>query len=315
MKSKKSKPIKVKTPRDPEQVERMRRAMTQVLLVLALMAGIAASFYFARRYVDRKVAFPTEPPRVVLKNRPTWMTDFLAEQIIRSARPAGTRSAFDQKLLVETATLLKANPWIREVRQVRRVYGQKPGDTIEIDCAYRAPIALVKWGDYYSLIDGEATKLPEQFTAQQVPQIVMGPDRKTTNIRIIEGVKQPPPEPGRTWSGADVDAGLDMVKLLHGKPYANEVMKVDVSNFDGRRDPREAQLVLITKHTTEVRWGRPVNAKDFFIEVSTAQKLDYMKKVYEELGRVDGNRPWIDIRFDKITYPSNEADVQSAGAR
>jgi hypothetical protein len=293
----------------------MRRAMTQVLLVLALLAGIAISFYFARRYVDKKVAFPTEPPRVVLKIRPPWMTDFLAEQIIRSARPAGTRSAFDQKLLVETATLLKGNPWIREVRQVRRVYGQKPGDTIEIDCAYRAPIALVKWGDYYSLIDGEATKLPEQFTAQQVPQIVMGPDRKTTNIRIVEGVKQPPPEPGRTWAGADVDAGLDMVKLLYGKPYANEVMKVDVSNFDGRRDPREAQLVLITKHSTEIRWGRPVNAKDFFIEVSTAQKLEYMKKVFEELGRVDGNRPWIDIRFDKITYPSSEADVQSAGAR
>src|SRR6185436_16239276 len=99
--------------------------------------GLAVAFYFARGYVDKKVAFPTEPPRVVLKNRPPWMTDFLAEQIIRSARPAGTRSAFDQKLLVETATLLKANPWIHEVRQVRRVYGQKPGDTIEIDCAYR----------------------------------------------------------------------------------------------------------------------------------------------------------------------------------
>ena len=87
-------------------------------------------------------------------------------------------------------------------------------------------------------------------------------------------------------------------------------MRIDVSNFGGRDNQKEAQLVLLTKRGTEVRWGRPINAKDFFIEVSVAQKLDYMRRVYNQFGRVDANQAWIDIRFDKITYPSSEPQAQ-----
>ena len=105
-----------------------------------------------------------------------------------------------------------------------------------------------------------------------------------------------------------------MVKLLYGKPYAEEIVRVNVANFQGRNDPREAQLVLKTKYNTEIRWGRPVNAKDYFIEVSTAQKLRYMEQVFQEFKRIDGQRQWIDIRFDKITYPSVEPiDAHASG--
>jgi len=43
------------------------------------------------------------------------------------------------------------------------------------------------------------------------------------------------------------------------------------------------------------------------VEVSAAQKLSYMERVWKQYGRVDANQPWIDIRFDKITYPSAAA--------
>ncbi|MGH7215581.1 MAG: hypothetical protein ACREIT_12520 [Tepidisphaeraceae bacterium] len=302
--SSKPKPVPVKKPpRDPQRVAAVRRFFVHLTLFACFAGACAAGMFFMRRYVERKVVFPAKPPRVVLKDRPVWMSDVLAEQVLRTARPNGTHSTFDHKMLVNVTAALQANPWVREVRQVRRVYGEKPGDTLEIDCEFRAPIALVRWGDYYSLVDGEGTKLPEQFTGSQAPAIIMGHNRKV-NIRIVDGVKRPPPEPGQKWLGEDVSAGLDLVKLLHGQPFAEEVLKVDVDNFEGRVDPREAQIVLGTKYGSEVRWGRAVNAKDFFIEVSTDQKLGYMKQVHEQFGRVDGNQPWIDIRFDKVTYPS-----------
>jgi hypothetical protein len=206
-------------------------------------------------------------------------------------------------VLVDVGTILRTNPWVKEVRQVRRAFDKKPGDTIEIDCEYRAPIALVHWKDYFWLVDGEAVKLPEQFTQDQLPRIVMGPNRKL-NIRVIEGVQQAPVESGQKWAGADLEAGLDLVRLLHGQPYAEEIVKVDVSNFAGRNSQKDAQIVLVTKYGTEIRWGRPINSRDFFVEVSANQKLKYMQQVYEQFHRVDGNFPWIDIRFDKITYPS-----------
>jgi len=301
-----AKPIPLKKPRDAEAIRFRRRVALHVTAIVLFLGASATGFYFLRKHVEHDLVFPSAPPKIVLKNRPAWMSDFLAGEIAKLARPAGTRSAFDHKLLVETYEALATNPWIKSIKQVRRVYGEKPADTLEIDCDYRAPIALVKWGDFYWLVDGEGVKLPEAYTAQQVPKIVMGRD-KQLSIRIIEGIKQPPAEPGSKWQGEDLAAALEMVKILFHKPYAEEIVKVDVSNFGGRKDKKEAQVVLITKYATEVRWGRPISSSDFFVEVPPAQKLSYLQAIYEEVGRVDGNHPWIDVRYDAVTYPSVDA--------
>jgi hypothetical protein len=302
-KAKKPKSIRVRQPMDPQRMRAIRRVAIHASAAVMLIGACAVGLHFDRRYVERKLAFPASPPKVVIKNRPVWMSDFVAEQIARTAQPWGTHSAFDHQLLVDTVALLKSNAWVRDVHQVRRVYGEKPGDTLELDCDFRAPIALVRWGEYYWLVDGQGVKLPEAFTQQQVPQIVMGANKKL-NIRIVEGVKLPPPESGAKWVGEDLLAGLDLVKVLFDRGYTEEIVKVDVSNFGGRRDRKEAELVLVTKYSTEIRWGRPVGAQqDFFVEVPTAQKLDYLKAIFEEKRRVDGNHPWIDIRFDAVTYP------------
>ena len=294
----------------PEAAAWVRRAGTQVSAVALCLLTLAAGVFLLKRYVEREVAFPKKPPVVVLKNRPVWMSEFLAASISEGVRPAGAHSSFDHRMLVDRVAMLKTNPWIKNVRQVRRGYGQRPGDSLEVDCDYRAPIALVKWGNDYWLVDGEGVKLPERFTAADVPKIVIGRDGHT-NIRVVEGVQRPPPQPGRTWGGEDLAAGLDMVKRLYGLNFADEIVKVNVANFGGRIDLRESQLVLGTKHvvpgttqTTEIRWGRPIGAKDDFIEVSAERKLDYVRRVYEEFGRCDARQRWIDVRYDMIRIPT-----------
>lgn len=300
----KTKPVKVKAPMDPETAARLRRGAIHLTAALLLVGGLGAGLYFDRAYVEHKVAASNEPPRVVLKNRPVWMSEFLADQIARTAQPNGTHSVFDHQLLIDTRELLEANPWIQDVRQIRRAYGQRPGDTLEIDCDYRAPVALVRWKDYYWLVDGSGVKLPEAFGETFLPRIMFGQDHKV-NIRVVDGVQQPPPESGAKWLGDDLKAGLELVKLLYGRPYAEEVEKVDVANFAGRRDAKAAQLVLVTKYKTQLRWGRPLSASDdFFVEVTPAQKLKYMESIYSELHRVDANCEWVDLRFDTPTRPS-----------
>jgi hypothetical protein len=294
----------------PEVAAWARRVGTQVSAVALCALVLAAGVFLLRRYVEREVAFPKKPPAVVLKNRPVWMSEFLAASIAEGVRPAGAHSSFDHQMLVDRVAMLKTNPWIKNVRQVRRGYGQRPGDSLEVDCDYRAPIALVRWGKDYWLVDGEGVKLPERFTAADVPKIVIGRDGRT-NIRVVEGVQRPPPQTGRPWGGEDLSAGLDMVKRLYGLGFADEIVKVNVANFGGRVDLREAQVVLGTKHvvpgttqTSEIRWGRPLGAKDDFIEVSAERKLDYVRRVYEEFGRCDARQRWIDVRYDMIRIPS-----------
>jgi hypothetical protein len=312
-KSKKTKPIKIKKPRDPEAAARMRRVMIHSSAALALVVILAAVLFFDRRYVEHKLVIARTPPKVVLKDQPAWMSDFLADQIARVARPAGAHSAFDHQLLVDTTAVLRGNPWIREVKQVRRAFQNQPGDTIEIDCEYRAPVALVHWKDYYWLVDGDGVKLPEAFGEQFLSRIMFGQNQKV-NIRVIEGVRQPPPESGARWTGEDLRAGLDLVKLLFGRPYAEEVQKVDVSNYARRLDPRGAQLVLVTKYNTRVRWGQPItnNPEDFFVEPTPAQKLKWMEAIVAEQNRIDANCAWVDLRFDEPYIPSIPAAQTAA---
>src|SRR5436189_852527 len=136
-----------------------------------LLLFIAASVYGylrARDHVAKEVAFGRFPPKVVLKERPSWMSDALATKIVRVAAPDVAHSAFDHQLLVNTASLLRNHPdsapWVKNVTSVRRIYGERPGDTMEIDCEFRSPVALVKWDAYYWLIDGDGILLPEQYT-------------------------------------------------------------------------------------------------------------------------------------------------------
>jgi len=240
------------------------------------------------------------------------------QAIIDSARPVGVHSVFDQQLLKQTAADLARNPWIKQVRQVRRAYVHWPGDTLEVDCLYRVPAALVQWQGFYWLVDSDGTVLPEQYTRPELKSAMLDSGGKLT-LRVIQGVTHAPVLSGKLWPGDDLAAGLELVKLLAGRSFADQLPVIDVSNFNGRRDSQAAQIVLITRYGTTIRWGRPPSAKDYFVEIPASQKLADLTEVDQQMHRVDGGQPWIDIRFDQVTYPSPQpaaanSDLSSASA-
>jgi hypothetical protein len=307
-KIKKPKPMKVRKPIDPERARRRRVLTLHLSLAALLIGGIGAGYHYADQYVEQRVAFTKEPVYVVLKNRPAWMNDFLVKQIAQIVQPTTASSAFDHKLLENTADLLLRNPWVRTVHSIRRAYNHRPGDTLEIDCEYRAPAALVKWGAFYWLVDEKGVRLSERFTEDDVASIQFGPDGRT-RIRVIEGVRHGVPHlPGEQWPGDDLAAGMKMLDYLFDRSYTEQVLRVDVTNLGGRVDGKAPQIVLKTKFNTQVLWGRPPseNDVDAFIEVSTARKLTYLRLAYEQFGRVDAKHQCLDIRFDRVTYPSEE---------
>jgi hypothetical protein len=284
----------------------------RILFALSCLLGItclAAGVGGLRVLIGSRYAAIDRAPRVVLVNRPTWMSLAVADEIIDTARVVGIHSVFDQVILIETAKKLSADPWIKTVRQVRRCFDQAPGDTLEIDCDYRVPTALVKWQDFYWLVDGDGYKLPAQYSHKQAQRLIAGPGSKLA-LRIVEGVAHPPVQSGTLWPGDDLAAGLEVAKLLDGKPFAEQLPIVDVSNFGGRRDADAAHIVLVTTFGTSVRWGRPPSARDYFVEVPTSQKLQSLSDIFQQMHRVDGGQPWIDIRFDQVTYPSPEPAAQ-----
>ena len=275
-----------------------------LFLRLVFAAALGAIGYFTRDYVARNVAFPGTPPRVVLQNRPVWMSDLLAEQIVRAAQPAARiQLSIINSWWISTASSSPAPGFAKFGRFAGSMKTRRaiPSRSIAITCA---PVALVEWGDTFWLVDGDGVKLPAQFNSSQLNQVVRGADHRI-NIRIIQGVLNPPVAAGKKWPGDDLKAGIEMVKLLYGLPYAEEIVKVDVQNYGGRISLRHAQLELGTLYDTTIKWGRPVNGgTDFFVEVPTQKKLQVLKEIYTQYGRVDAGRPWVDIRLDHPTYPS-----------
>jgi hypothetical protein len=300
---KESKPEAVSKTRpstDPQTVFWVRRIIGHTLAGLALVGVVGGAFVVCKRYVEQRVILTDLPPRVVMKDQPKWMSDALAEQILSSIRPVTPAKADDHQLLVDRAALLANNPWVKKVKSVRRAYGNQPGDLIEIDCDYRAPVALVHWQDQYWYIDTEGVQLPDPLTPEQVSRLIR-PGQPM--FRIIDGVAQPPSGPGRLWQGGDIQAGIEMVALLADVEEVNDIVKIDVSNYAGRISPNDSQINLVTRDRREIRWGQPPSSKAFFVEQRAERKLEFLKHAKRTTGRVDLNQPWIDLRFDSPTVP------------
>ncbi len=310
-----SKPSPTRKPPPPPPERRpvgrfVAKLLLHGLILTAFVGGLAYAATAGRQYLQQQPG--VRQLTVELENRPVWMSDYLARQIAASV-PRHAASPFDHQLLVDVAERLAADPWVRQVRQVRRKYGQSPGDTLAIDCDYRAPVALVRWRDYYWLVDNDGFKLPAPFSAAELPQVTAALDGHTA-LRVVTGVRSPPPEDGHRWPGGDLAAALDVAKLFHGKDYLDGVTGIDVTNFGGRIARADPQVVLMTTYGTQVWWGRPPLADDFFVEVPVARKLAVLRAVVRQFGRVDGGKAWLDVRFETGLLPADPPDPAPADA-
>lgn len=287
--------------------------------LVAALGATAAGIGYSKlhRHVETLYATSAAAPKIVLKNRPAWMRDDLADQITSAAKPGAGVSAFDQTVLRDVHDQLLSDPdvfpWIEKINVIRREYGGAPGDTILVDATFRAPIALIRSGEDFWMVDSMGHKLPKKCDAEGVLRRICSDDGKIL-LRVVDGAKHAPPDVGSVWKGADVQAGLELLRLLNDKPYAQDIVKVDVTNFGGRVDNAAAQLVLITRFNTQVRWGRPVSSNDYFVEVSPSRKLEVLERLVADYGQVDAKRPWIDIRFDRVTYPRPTPATTGEGA-
>lgn len=290
----------------------LRRAALNVLFAVAFVGAASWVVSGVKQAIAARSA--TSVPTIVFTNRPPWMTDLVARNLSETFKPTQASSVFDREALVEVSNRLKANPWVGKVHSVRRAFGSAAGDTIEVTCDFRTPVALVYDNNSrYWFVDEKGIKLPDWFDASQLGQVLFSNGQ--VNLRIIEGVRNPPPsQAGRPWIGDDLVAGIDLARLLHGRPYAEEIVRVNVANYSDRIDRREAQIVLMTRQGSEIRWGRAINRSDAMVEVPVERKLEVLKQIVARFGRVDAGQPWLDIRFETVTYPASPATQEGAHA-
>lgn len=239
---------------------------------MLLVVGVLGGWYYGESKLQSWIGEKRErQPVVRLVNLPDWVKGELAESIQYLAEAQLKGDPFDAESLRRVAFDLRANPWVEDVRSVRR----HSSGVVEIDAAYREPVLMVqvkKGGVYeYHLIDKRGVHLPLVIDAKSAEEI---------GLPAVTGVAGAPPRYGEMWVGSDVQAALSLSELVSVQSWADQIKAIDVSNHEGRRWRDEGYLKLITKRDWNgdprdnpgIVWGR-APGKEKGLELSTETKL------------------------------------------
>lgn len=178
--------------------------------------------------------------------------------------------------------------WISSIHFVRR----SGTGTFQVSGRYRTPRALVTHDGAFWLVDDEGVRLPGVYQYE-------------ANWPLITGVAAVVPAIGEAWSGEDLQGGLAVVRAIETEPYRSQIVNISIENYGGRRDPWASHIVLETDLGSGgmIRWGSAPGHE--LEENSASQKLAILRANYRETGRVDAQRPVIDIATlpDRYTVP------------
>jgi hypothetical protein len=281
---------------------RLARGGLTVFITLVVLGGVCFGLKQLEGYVNQLPIFTSSEVSVSLYNQPGWMSEPLAEQILKeSFLPIQEelrelhRQGQDNKLSEVLAGELVLNPWVNKVFWVRLGFGGK----VVISAEFREPTALVNRDDGCFLIDENGYLLPGKYKYDALVKC---------GILEIHGVKGRIPDAGAKWTGGDLQSGLGLVKLLKSAPFRHQIKAVDVTNFEGRCDRNSSWLVLETDRNTIIRWGRPAG-EERGLENTARDKLALVAGAYADYKHIDCNRMFIDIRRSQNAVDASIASV------
>ncbi|NOX58846.1 MAG: hypothetical protein GXP29_08315 [Planctomycetes bacterium] len=264
-------------------VLRWRRMVVGSVMMVALIAVVAYGLHRLEGYVlaqDDSQA----PPKIEFVAAPDHLEGILANAVSDFQQRPWTR----EDLCGDIAQRLSEVAWIKKINSVHRY----SDGTLEIDCSYRNPAAMVKTESGMLLVDDEGVLLPGRY----------GPD---STLLLIEGVSTEPPSPGQRWNAPELLAGIDLVHLLANETFAAQITGVSVRNFRGCRDRRAAHIELATDRAGgRIIWGSAPGEE--IEENSLEQKVQLLRRNYHRYGRVDADRSVIDVSVhpDKVFSPT-----------
>lgn len=240
---------------------------------LLAVVGVAAAAVFGWQWSERELrdyASRTRSvrPVVLLEQKPAWLSESTADQIRQAAAKLVGDDPMSRDGLTAAANALKQNPWVERVHQVRR----STGGRVIVEAEYRRPVALIRTGEGYYVVDAEGVWLPTD-------------DRSHLRLPMITGVRSAAPRRfGEAWASEDASAALALVRTLEAEPYMDQVVSIDAS---GRDAMGRVQLVLYSDESWAI-WGlAPGDEK--MVEPEASVKLARLRRVVSRSGTIDAD--------------------------
>ncbi|UCG33475.1 MAG: hypothetical protein JSU68_02345 [Phycisphaerales bacterium] len=268
------------------------------LLHLAGVVAVVAGIMFGLSALKERVyALPEYdmPVTVRLVDAPSWLNQEQLDEMLWGLEPM---RFLDERATRGVAAHLEGSGWIERVVRAERCRGGE----IKAHCTFRQPLAVVQQGGQFMLVNERGVRLPGVYS-------------DPGEFVIVQGVGEPAPPVGEVWEGADLEAGLRLVKLLVGEPFCGQVGAVSVHNHGGRESAKEAHLALLTRPGgPRGVWGRVLwgsGPGEEIEEPTASEKIRLLRANYQQCGRIDAGAAWIDVSISPGEY-RKPADGQSA---
>ena len=267
------------------------KGMFFIFFVFAVVAGFA----YLDGYVQKQAIPPSNRPRIIEMTGPVpfWVSNEIKNRVYAAASSAISGRNQDDALAKSIQqNVRRLVPWLDNVR-VQTTYSK-----ILISGQWRKPLAVVTAGKAKYYLDTDLIVL------DYIPIINL-------SIVTVDGLKlDKPPALGQVWRGNDLAAALAVLSRLEkmdsavtlNKPLLREIDRINVSNFDGRKNRREPHIILFTKQGTEIIWGAEIGTWQRHLESPDDDKLAKLYTYYQQTGTLSGVK-YINLRDPRQKIP------------
>lgn len=224
---------------------------------------------------------------------PAWFDDKRQSQVsARVLSAVGDLSSIDQTRLSRARDAMMSTGWFDVISQIRLA----DGGGFLVDATFLRPFAIVRHGEFDFLVTPEGRLMPMDWPAGHRPA--------APHYVALLGASQPAPAAqGDIWPGADVAAGLELVRAISGEKWFSLVAGIELSHFTS-----EKSLILITRDGGRLIWGRAPDDRSV-AEVPTETKLSTLTYLFHTSGRIDsGGGRILDLRGDLVTVRAEVAE-------
>ena len=250
---------------------------------------VLAGFAFLDGYVKTQTTGSSGNRTIELVGEvPNWVSEEIKNRIYAAATAEANNSANDDEKIAASAqrNIAKLVPWLADAKV------QTTHKSILITGRWRKPLLLVTAEKNKFFIDADLVIL-DYSPLGNLPVI---------NVTGLE-LSKIPPTPGKVWQGDDLAAAMAVLNRLSrmdiavspDKPLLRQIDRIDVANFEGRKNKREPHISLYTKDATQIIWGAELGTWQRHLESPDDDKLAKLYTYYQQYGTLSGVK-YINLR-------------------
>jgi hypothetical protein len=243
----------------------------QSLSVTIFGALVCAASLQVREAVQAEPRYRVSKASLAATAPPAGLTRDAIDDLAHLPFPGRSFSLYDPACVRKVAHAYERLPWVRKVRGIALEFPAR----LRFDLVVRRPVAGIVHAGVTRLLDTDGMVLPERCYAPSEPRalrlpVIVGADIGRREVREGELLEHVP-----------VRHGLAVAMALRAERFDDlwgDPVHVDVSNVDGRVDPRSSEIV-VTAGGTRIEWGRsPVSER---LSIPVAEKIDRLRTLLD----------------------------------